>query len=269
MFTLGVGTSGQTHQIFHLEGKFNILMDRRAERRRLASSATLHTIPFETERATLVMNGSIVTTKIDDYITEAKTGPPMEAYIQEKMGWDQSTYDLVDWAVMGMYMKKISIGTRAKMVKLQHNWQNTGRQKGLFLESAGASADAVLQTAQCPMGCGQYESPLHYLSCTKNPKGAEMVNNIKHISKWLRNQDSASALVSIVSRILYKITQGDLPALTHWNFDNEPNRVELEQLVADQRDIGWDNFFWGRMALGWSKIQGDHYSDMELPDCLA
>ena len=125
------------------------------------------------------MNGSIVTTKIDDYITEAKTGPPMEEYIREKTGWDKETYDLVDWTAMGSYMKKISIGTRAKVVKLQHNWQNTGRQKGLFLESAGASADDVQQAAQCPMGCGHYESPLHYLSCTKNPKGAEMVSQIQ------------------------------------------------------------------------------------------
>ena len=250
----------------HLEGKFNILMDRRAERRRVASDVTRHTIPFKTERATLWVDKAIVTTRTADYITDAITGPPMVAYIKEKTGWEQSTFDKVDWVAMGAYMKKIGIATRAKVVKLQHNWQNTGRQKGLFLASAGASAGAIHDASRCPMGCGHYESPLHYLTCSKNPKGMEMASNIKSISKWMRQQDTAPALVGIATRILYKFTQGDPAALDTWNFDNEPNGDALRELVADQKDIGWDNFFRGRIALGWSKLQNDQYSTMELPE---
>ena len=253
----------------HIEGKFNILMDRRAEQRREASTVTRHTIPFKTERATLMVNASIVTTKISDYITEAKTGPPMAAYIREKTGWAQSTYDKVDWIAMGIYMKKIGIATRAKVVKLQHNWQNTGRQKGLFLESAGASHQAIQAASTCPMGCGNYEAPLHYLTCTKNPKGMETASHIKNITKWLRNQDTAPALVGIVSRILYKFTQREPTALDTWNFGNEPNQAELNTLVDDQKEIGWDNFFRGRMATGWSKIQSDHYATLDMPECQA
>ena len=99
-----------------LEAKFNILMDRLAERRRVGSNITLHTIPFKTERATLVVAESIVTTKISDYITYAKTAPPMITYIREKNDWSTATFHKVDWDAMDRYMGKLSAATRAKVV---------------------------------------------------------------------------------------------------------------------------------------------------------
>jgi len=85
----------------------------------------------------------------------------------------------------------------------------------------------------------------------------------------MRNQDTAPALVGIATRILYKFTQGDTTALDTWNFENEPNRDALNDLVADQKEIGWDNFFRGRISIGWSKLQGDQYATMDLPECQA
>ena len=101
-----------------LGGKFNILMDRRAERRRLMSSITPHTIAFLTERATLRVNNSIVTTHVSDFITYTKTAPPMIKYLKEKNDWSDETFNTVDWAVMQTYMGQISFATRAKVVKL-------------------------------------------------------------------------------------------------------------------------------------------------------
>ena len=167
----------------------------------------MHTIPFKTERATLVVNKSIVTTKISDYITYAKTAPPMIAYVRQKNNWSTATFHKVDWDAMGRYMGKLSAATRAKVVKLQHNWQNTGRQKGLFLESVGADQDDIDAAARCPMGCGAYEAPLHYLSCTKNPMMAEMKFGIQEIKRWMQRQDTAPVLRTIVTQILHKVTQ--------------------------------------------------------------
>ncbi len=158
--------------------------------------ATHHTIPFNTEKATLVVNDSIVTTHTAEYVTHAKTAPPMIQYIKEKKGWSQQTYDKVDRAALGLYMRKVSVSTRAKVVKLQYNWQNTGRQKGLFLQSAGTTQEAITEASRCLMGCGEYESPLHYLTCCKNPKGAEMARNIKDIKKSVEEKTKVIRLSS-------------------------------------------------------------------------
>ena len=69
----------------HLEGKFNIMMDHQAERRREASVVTLHSnILFKTEKATLRVNDTIITIQTAKYITNAMTAPPMCKYILEK-----------------------------------------------------------------------------------------------------------------------------------------------------------------------------------------
>ena len=252
-----------------LEAKFNILTDRLAEKRRESSTITFHNIPFQTEKATLIFNSAIVTTHIATHVTMAKSAPAMMKYIKEKTDWTEATFQMVDWDAMEVYMKQVSIGTRAKAVKLFHNWQNTGRQKGLFLMSAGASSEAIHEASRCPMGCGEYEAPLHYLQCTKCPHSAEMANAIKDIKKWLSRANTAPALVGIIMRILYKYTQRQLQALGEWSLQNESNSGQLEQLVQEQELIGWDNFFKGRISKHWSTLQEQHYSTLDLPECQA
>ena len=138
---------------------------------------------------------------------------------------------------MGRYMGKLSAATRAKVVKLQHNWQNTGRQKGLFLASAGADQDDIDAATRCPMGCEAYEAPLHYLSCTKNPRMAEMKFGITEIKRWMQRQDAAPVLRTIVTRILHKVTQDKAEELEEWNFDNEREKEQYYTLIEDQAEM--------------------------------
>ena len=65
-----------------MEAHYNILMDKRAYRRREMSEPTPVTMPMTTERATLQIDGAIITTRIDDHIKYTKTGQNMRRYIQ-------------------------------------------------------------------------------------------------------------------------------------------------------------------------------------------
>jgi hypothetical protein len=233
---------------------FNILMDRRAERRRLLSVATPSTIPMTTDEASLVIKGEYITTKIDDYIRTASAGLDLKNYIREKAGWTEDIFDLVDWNSFGAFMKRLSVSKRAKVVKLQHNWQNTGRQKGLFLRSAGDN-DAATEAEQCPMGCGLYEAPLHYLICSHNPKKNEMARGISGIKQWMRRNDTAPVLISIMMRVIRNCLYHQSEGLSEWNFSLEKFRVNLGHLVDDQRKIGWYSVFKGRISLKWKAIQ--------------
>ena len=121
----------------------------------------------------------------------------------------------------------------------------------------------------CPMGCGDYEAPLHYLQCTKNPNEADIQFAIRDITRWLKKQDMAPVLVCIVTCILHKFTQRKSDKLEVWNFTNEQNSVQLNALVCDQAEIGWENFFKGRVTKEWSSIKGNHYDSLDLPKCTA
>ena len=126
-----------------MEAHYNIMMDRRADRRRKESIVTMPTLPMTSDEASLVIEGAFVTTKIDDYIRQAMTASPLKAYIKEKNNWTESTFHLVDWVAFGKFMGRLSVSKRAKVVKLQHNWQNTGRQKGLFQRNTGMESEGM------------------------------------------------------------------------------------------------------------------------------
>ena len=96
-----------------------------------------------------------------------------------------------------------------------------------------------------------------------------MQSAIRDVTKWLTKQGTAPALTSILTRILYKYTQGKTAELNTWNFDNEPNSEDLYELVQDQKEIGWDNFFKGRISKRWGDIQDRFFVALDLPDCQA
>ena len=108
---------------------YNIAMDKRAERRRCESVATPSTLPMTTDKASLSINGCYITAKYKSSIKRAYTAPAICTYIKEKTGWTTAVFESVDWPSIGVYMKRLSIAKRAKVVKLMHNWQNTGDRK--------------------------------------------------------------------------------------------------------------------------------------------
>ena len=240
-----------------MEAHYNILMDRRAERRRRESLITLPTIPMTSDEASLVIKGAFVTTKIDNFIRQAMTERPLKEYIKEKNDWSETIFNLVDWASFGKFMGRLSASKRAKVVKLQHNWQNTGRQKGLFLRSQGGDSEA-LEMEKCPMGCGLYEASLHYLVCANNPRQEEMVRGLTGIKTWMKHNDTEPGLVTIMMRILRKTLHRQPNELTVWNFNQEQYETDYNQLVADQRAIGWYSIFKGRICRKWKMIQQKH-----------
>ena len=251
------------------DAHYNIAMDKRAERRRCESVATPSTLPMTTDKASLSINGCYITAKYKSSIKRAYTAPAICTYIKEKTGWTTAVFESVDWPSIGVYMKRLSIAKRAKVVKLMHNWQNTGRQKGLFYESSARSPADLANVSlvdRCPMGCGCYESSMHYLQCSKNPCSAEMKRGLDGIKQWMKKSDTNPALVSIMMRVLRKFTQNKEIELDSWNFENERDAEDLQRLVDAQKKIGWMNLFKGRLSLIWRELQLKHMSRTENPD---
>jgi hypothetical protein len=247
------------------EAHFNILVDRQAEQRRELSSITFPTIPMPTDAASLVIKGYFVTTKIDEHIRLMMTANPLIEYIQQKNNWSNDTVNLVNWTAIAGLMQRLSASKRVKVAKLHHNWQNTGRQKGLFLRSGGNFEDAE-EAELCPMGCGKYEDTLHYLHCTKNPKPNEMVRGLKGIKRWMKSNMTEPGLTSIILRIARKVLDNQTADLEHWIFEKDSTkRIEFEKLVEEQQQIGWMEIFKGRLTTRWTTIQRQ-YMRQEIDD---
>ena len=136
----------------------------------------------------------------------------------------------MDWISLGRFMGRLSASKRSKVVKLEHNWQNRGRQKGIFLRSMGENEEADIKE-QCPMGYGCYKDSLHYLVCPNILKKGEMARGLTGIKKWMKTNDTDPGLSAVLMRILKNYLDGKITRLSVWNFNNEINKSDLEDLV--------------------------------------
>ena len=53
----------------------------------------------------------------------------------QRKGWRISDLRIIDWEGVEAMVRGADAIKRAKLIKLLHNWQNTGRQKGRFRDS--------------------------------------------------------------------------------------------------------------------------------------
>jgi hypothetical protein len=247
-----------------LEAHYNIMVDGLAEAQRKNSMITLPVLPMTTDRASLIIDNTLITTKFDTHIRMALTEGPLKAYIKKKTGWTEDVFNLVDWEAFNTYMGRLSASKRAKIIKLQHDWQNTGHQKGQFLRSAGDHDSAAIQE-QCPMGCGNTETALHYLICPQIADKSETWRGMKGIKMWLKNNDTDPALVAVLMRIMRHYLEGTPEKLDVWNFTREAKKSDLENLVQDQKALGWKSIFQGRLCTRWRNMQTKHYKTSHTP----
>lgn len=90
-----------------------------------------------------------------------------------------------------------------------------------------------------------------------------MATAIKDITRYMQQNDTLLELASMLKSIFHKYMQHQTDQLNNWNAE------KLGQVIQDQIDIGWDNFFKGRILKGWSEVQNGNYKALDLPKCQA
>ena len=75
----------------------------------------------------------------------------------------------------------------------------------------------------------------------------------------MQKNDTAPGLTTILLRILRKFLDHQTESLNSWNFDKERQKSDFEELVRDQKTLGWHCLFQGRLCTKWKDIQRKHY----------
>ena len=163
-------------------------MDRKAEAARL-TSLTESTMVFGKSTATHIFKGQPIHTKLSHTIRSVILDPPLQRYIQQKEVWDDDTFDAVDWTAFEASMKKLTVHKGINMAKYIFNWQNTGHQKQLFEDSqAESEGREPAWVGLCPMGCGEVETPKHFLQCTVLHNAKIMSRDLAGVRKWTKQK---------------------------------------------------------------------------------
>ena len=219
---------------------WNVKMDKQARNARL-TTPTDTTRLFGTSTATFVHKGTPIYTKIAQKLRNTMLDTPVRRYIQDKEQWDDDTFDAVDWLSLEASLKKIPVHKRINITKYMFNWQNTGDQKQLFEDGLARTENrAAHQVNLCPMGCGEVETPQHYLQCSVLHKAKIIIRGFAGVSKWMKKTNTCTEMQIIIEK-----------SLTHWMISRESIEIwelqetkyqeELEQAIQAQNFIGWHN----------------------------
>ena len=208
----------------------------------------------------------IMVTDVRSYMTEKINGQKMQEYLEGKKGWSPDIQSTIEWAGIEGMMKKAHPLKRINLVKMLHNWQNTGQQKGKIRDAnLRLMTDNPIEPtlderncSKCPAGCDEEEGELHYLHCPDERAIDKREKLIGLVLKKLRKLKTYEGITSMVREILTRISQRG-----EHEFDmseiNGQGDLSLQRTLWGQEEIGWNYFCQGYFHRGWAIIQSRYY----------
>jgi hypothetical protein len=254
---------------FTLAAQMNILTDALATKGMKMERGDLIRPTLKTSVVALYTTNNVYVTDLRKYMKNNVNSARLLEYYSKKRGWNESVIKEIDLeGVHGLIAKSNPI-KRIQRVKLLHNWQNTGTQKGrmrdarLNLGSENQKTPTIEETSchLCPDGCGEEEVDLHYLSCPKEDAKTARVTMIKKVLLQLRKMRTDDSIISVFGYVLKKVSNRE-----EVNLDLDATRFDKGSLVlaalVGQARIGWLEFCQGLLHVGWAKVQRAYYQHL-------
>ena len=133
--------------------QLNVDMDIASKQSRVNNTIT-HTAPYPGSGAMLIIKDQWVTTKNNEKICDALIEAIHCTYFMKKYRLTLTTYDDVDWTVIGCARDSLSLSVNLNLTKMLNDWLNTGKQ-----------LTHMHQIGKCPC-CGWHKiKQLHMFQC--------------------------------------------------------------------------------------------------------
>ena len=194
--------------------------------------------------AFLLTDQGTLTSNFISELRSRSTGPGLEAYIRSKNGWEQSTFDQVNWTAHGKAVKA-SRPRRVHLTKFLHEALPTFHQANVL--DGG--------TRRC-IGCGCCdETADHIFKCTAPSRD-------QWRQKWWLSVEAfhESHATHPLLRHVFR------EAVQQWFHPEEPDIVspilfpqDVRRLILSQNSIGWRQILRGRFTNEWQTIQNAYY----------
>ena len=257
----------KTHGPFTRDVMLNIKVDELAAKGMSDGMGNYHKkLILSTEAISLYNTSTVSISNVRKYMTNTVNGEVLKEYLMRRKGWRISDLRIIDWEGVEAMVRGAGAIKRAKLIKLLHNWQNTGRQKGRFRDSR-LKLDSEVPLApteeekhchECPEGCNEEETDLHYLNCPAPHAMKRRRECIKKVLRRLKILRTYEGIISTIGHILEKISKKEEMQFD-WDEMNRDGDMSLSIALVGQESIGWNCLCQGFVAKEWSRIQARHY----------
>jgi hypothetical protein len=193
--------------------------------------------------ATLYINDLPVTSNHTAILREAFQLVALRAHYTSSNDWEPETFDKVWWVPHGMALSMLSTGEQTTTQKYLQNRLPCNRRQHLYYEYI---------SDKCAT-CGELEVQAHIFRCEQC--GVRQDTRNKYIQK-LRSYLENSRVNEITARVIVSsvgayLAGYDAPELEDFTTDPSPLLVRA---MAEQDDIGWGQWFKGRISKTWEQL---------------
>jgi hypothetical protein len=197
-----------------------------------------------TDKASLYLDNNRVTSHYSTHIRDKYSAIQMHDYYQETYGWNNNTLQTIWWDAQSSALQEFSNTTRTSIQKYIHKRIACNERESCFYE---------YRKPYCHLCSNIIEDHCHLLQCNACPKRKNLrkkyISDLKdklyvlgtnhdttrlivaNITAWLLNQDEPSVIVVV------------------------PNASKhLKQANTEQKAIGWNQWFRGRLSTKWGDL---------------
>jgi hypothetical protein len=171
-----------------------------------------------------------------DYLHKKLYGPPLQEYIQYKLGWTREQMNDTNWLALKGALLSYPLQGRTTRMKAIYGWLHTHQWKSRI----------YCTSPTCPF-CSDEDTNDHIWSCqatTKNRQDAvaTFISSIKN--------KTPTFMIDIIQHRLEEVL-----AIPSTNLHPEDMTYEyVESAIASQDDLGWINFIRGRHSNQWEEV---------------
>ena len=201
--------------------------------------------------ATLILKDKMVTNWYRRRLRLAGMSTDMIAYLCSRNEWTWETVEKIDWEHFEIAIDAVLKQSKtrfSRLIKFQHEIQNTGRQRKLF----STAGPGPVVSDRCPCCMIAEETTMHLHQCLAPEMRAVLTEGLHNLEDKLR-------LRQMPSEMWTALRQGI------WSFcgcnsaTEESNDEAIRAATRTQQEIGWDNFMKGRVAKEWGDMMGTIY----------
>ena len=201
-----------------------------------------------TTRSMLYHNGRPITSKEAETLRQVYGQIAYSEHVTKKEQWKPATYATVWWEVQKRSLSKLEDNDRTRITKFVNK---------ILPSNSKLHQQDKQHSSKCP-SCNEIETN-HHISACSNPRRTQQRNNMFQTVKKAMEKTSThiQAQEIIMHGLKAAVTQG-IEKVDNTELSFEPSGI-IKLALQEQNNIGWTNFYKGRMSKKWEQVQQQHY----------
>ena len=236
------------HNLKHKE-QLNVEADKEATHALKSHSHKAEYNQMPTTIAMIYHNELPITSKEADTLKEAYGKIEYTNHVTNKEKWKQATYATIWWEANKRTLSKLEDNDRTRITKFVNR---------IVPSNAKLRQQDKQHSSKCP-SCTEAETNNHVSECT-NPRRTKIRNNmLRTVRKTMEKSEThIQAQEIILHGIKAAVTQGT-DKIDEAKLSFRPSGI-IRIALQEQNEIGWTNFYKGRISKKWEQVQQSHYN---------